>query len=423
MPLKFSSERIRFLLGQLRERLWIKPLLIALLSVAAAFGAKLADGTSFAQQVPKISADSIDALLSVMASSMLVIATLAVASMVSAYASASNAATPRSVSLVIRDDVSQNALSTFVGAFIYSIVALTAVKNDYFGAAGLFCLFALTILVFAIVILVLVRWVDRIARLGRVGATVDKVERATDAALQQRKRAPTLGGMAVESVTDAGRPIYAAQVGYVQYIDMAELQAWAEQANGHVVVDALPGIFAAPGRPLAYIQSASDDAVADDTRIVEAFQVGGDRLFDDDPRFGLVVLAEIAARALSPAINDHGTAIDIVGTLVRLFTRWREPVDAEASAGVKYDRVAVPALAVDDMFDDAFTAIARDGADKIEVMIRLQKALQALAHVDNGAMRDAAVRQGRRARERAEGALLLADDIEAVRRVARWIDG
>lgn len=52
--------------------------------------------------------------------------------MVSAYASASRTATPRTFPLVVADDVSQNALSTFVGAFIFSAVSLTAVKNDYF---------------------------------------------------------------------------------------------------------------------------------------------------------------------------------------------------------------------------------------------------------------------------------------------------
>ena len=59
--------------------------------------------------------------------------------------------------------------------------------------------------------------------------------------------------------------------------------------------------------------------------MVRAFIVGDDRTFREDPRFGLVTLAEIAARALSPAVNDVGTAIDIVGTFVRLLARWAEP--------------------------------------------------------------------------------------------------
>jgi uncharacterized membrane protein len=39
---------------------------------------------------------------------------------------------------VIADDVTQNALSAFIGAFIFSIVSLIAVQNDLFKSAGLF---------------------------------------------------------------------------------------------------------------------------------------------------------------------------------------------------------------------------------------------------------------------------------------------
>ena len=76
--------RIAFLIHRIRERLWVKPLAVSGLSVAAALLAKAADGTGLRQIVPDVSADSVEALLSVMASGMLVIATFAVASMVSA---------------------------------------------------------------------------------------------------------------------------------------------------------------------------------------------------------------------------------------------------------------------------------------------------------------------------------------------------
>jgi uncharacterized membrane protein len=55
--------------------------------------------------------------------------------MVSAFSAASSTATPRSFKLIIGDDVS-NALSVFIGSFIYSIVATVALKNGYYGIAG-----------------------------------------------------------------------------------------------------------------------------------------------------------------------------------------------------------------------------------------------------------------------------------------------
>lgn len=41
----------------------------------------------------------------------------------------------------------------------------------------------------------------------------------------------------------------------------------------------------------------------------------------------------------------------------------------------------MPEISLQDMFDDAFTAIARDGAGVIEVTIRLEKAFESLATI------------------------------------------
>jgi uncharacterized membrane protein len=415
-----SGDRFRFLVNRFRERLWVKPLAVCLLSIASAFVATLADGTGLAKVVPEISAESIETLLSIMAASMLVIATFSVASMVSAYASAGSTATPRSFTLIVADDVSQNALSTFLGAFIFSIVALTAFKNDYFQQAARFVLFSVTIFVFGLVILTFVRWVDRIARLGRLGSTIDKVEQAAAGALRRRRDAPTLGGVPVGS-RERGRAVFAPRVGYVQQVDIARLQAWAARTEDRVVVAALPGTFTTPGRAIAYITERSPDEDERDVHdVVAAFQIGEDRLFDDDPRFGLVVLSEIAGRALSPAVNDPGTAIAVVGTLVRLFALWAESGPVPEAGTPRYDRVEVPAISVGDMFDDAFTAIARDGAAVIEVAVRLQKGLESLTLMGDPQMRDAALHHARLALERARLAMSLPADFAVVRDAAAF---
>ena len=160
------KNQIGFLLNRIGEKLWVKPLILCLLAIGGAFIAKGADYTELGKIVPDVTQDSVKTLLTVMSASMLVIATFSVSSMVSAYASASGSATPRSFSLVISDDVSQNALSAFIGAFIFSIVSLIVVENSYYDKAGRFTLFVLTLLVFAIVIITFVGWVDSIARLG-----------------------------------------------------------------------------------------------------------------------------------------------------------------------------------------------------------------------------------------------------------------
>lgn len=384
----------------------------------AALIAKSIDSAPFSEYLPRIELETVETMLQIMAASMLVIATFSVGSMVSAYASASSSATPRSFPLIVGDDLSQNALSSFVGAFIYSVVALIALKNGYYGQGGFSALFGLTSLVFAFVIYTFVRWVDGIARLGRIGSTIDKVEAATEQALERRKLNPMLGGKLLQSYDDSNQTIFADTIGYVQHIKMDVLQEYAEKSDCKIFVSSLPGTFAARGVPLARIDTENAAGV-DVTLVRDAFVIGGERTFEDDPRFGLVVLAEIAGRALSPAVNDPGTAIDIVGTFVRLFDQWTRPIEEE---DCRYERIYVPKISIAEMFDDAFTAIARDGAGSIEVAVRLQKALRALAATGNEDVAAAAQHHSRLALSRAERGLQLPQEIEAVRSAAICAD-
>lgn len=415
-------DRLSFIIKQLRERLWIKPLIVCVLSITAVFLANLMDMTQLGRFLPEITEESTETLLRIMASSMLMMATFAVASMVAAYSSASRSATPRSFPLIIADDVSQNALSVFIGAFIFSVVALVAMMNGlYVGRSSHFILFSLTIGVLAIVIITFIRWVDNIARLGRLGHTITKVEAAAAEAIQKRQSAPRLGGVAAFGPPDAGRAVFGA-IGYVQHVDIAALQARAVQSELRIVVAALPGTFCTPDRPVAWVIRKTTDSISDEDAkaIADTFVIGDSRSFDQDPRFGLVVLSEIASRALSPAVNDPGTAIGVTGTLVRLFVMWNELGKADDVCAVQFDRVAVPELSLADMFDDAFTGIARDGAGNVEVVVRLLKALKSLAVAGDATMRDNALRHARLAVIRAEKALKISEDITTVREAAKY---
>lgn len=413
--------RVSFLMKRIQERLWVKPLLFSVMSIAALFGARLADHTSLYRFVPQISKQTVDTLLSIMASGMLVMAIFAVGSMVAAYASASNTASPRSFPLVIADDSSQTALSAFVGAFIFSIVGLVALTEGYYGKAGLFMLFLLTIAVLGMVIFTFVSWVDQIARLGRLGHITDKVESATAEALIRCKKASARHAAVFDLTQAAGHGVFSGSVGYVQRIDAAQLQTWADKADARIRVVALTGSFVTLKRAMAYVDNTGQTLTDEDHRLLsKAFKVGRERKFDEDPRYGLIVLSQIAGRSLSPAVNDPGTAIDIIGILVRLFLLWHTSATEKTKGNeVIYDRVAVPLLSVQDMFEDAFTAISRDGSGSVEVMIRLQKALKSLAEAGDNAMYDAAVFHSKRALSCAQKALVLPEDLADVRKIAQ----
>ena len=410
--------KLRFLYQRLGQKLWIRPLTFCLLAIIAAFAAATADRIDAHDLVPNIEHDTIEKLLSIIAASMLGVATFAVGSMVSAYASASSSATPRAFTLVVADDQSKTALSAFIAAFIFSVIALIAIKTGFYARTGLFLVFVMTICILGWVVFMFVRWVDQIARLGRLGTTIDRVEKATEAAIERRRRDPHLGGVAMVEQADYGKPIYVDTVGYVQHINVEALQACAKKFNALITVAALPGTFIAPGKAIAFAEMDGGASADLDTASVEkAFTVGHDRIFEEDPRFGLIVLSEIAGRALSSAVNDPGTAIDIIGTFVRLFVLWVRPLE-DGGNDPLYDRVRVPALTLDEMFNDAFTAIARDGAGSIEVVIRLQKSFLSLAATGHEGLRKASLDHSKRSLARATEALNLPQEIQSVRALA-----
>jgi uncharacterized membrane protein len=276
--------------------------------------------------------------------------------------------------------------------------------------------------VLIIIIITFIRWVDNIARLGRLGHTIDKVEATAAEAMRERQSAPRLGGVPAFSPPDGSRAVFGKTIGYVQRVDTEKLQARAVKSQLRIVVAALPGTFCAPNRPVAWVIRKGSGSVSDEdaNAIAATFVIGASRVFEQDPRFGLLVLSEIASRALSPAVNDPGTAIGVTGTLVRLLVLWNECGRAGDFSRVRFDRVAVPELSVADMFDDAYTGIARDGADTVEVVVRLLKALESLAASEDAAMRDNALRHARLVLVRAENALQIPDDLRVVREVAKF---
>ncbi|HRX15679.1 MAG TPA: DUF2254 family protein [Spirochaetota bacterium] len=124
---------------------------------------------------------------------------------------------------------------------------------------------------------------------------------------------------------------------------------------------------------------------------------------------------------ISPGVNDPGTAIDIISTFVRLFSIWINFKNDSQESEAKFDKVRFCTLSVKDMFDDAFTAIERDGSSLIEVTIKLIKSLSALSSIGDEQVQQAAAYHAKRIIKYAEQKLVLESDINNVRDEAQII--
>jgi len=410
------TTRLQWVVIQLTRRLWFRTAAFSVVAIATALIAVPSSRFIPEDFAVSIGADAVGSLLNVIAASMLSVTIFSLSTLVSALGAAASGATPRATRLLNEDSTAQNTLATFMGAFLFSLVGIIALQTHIYGSSGRVVLYVVTIVMIAFVVGTLVRWIYFISTLGRVGETTERVERAAIKAMRARHQQPNLGGLPhrdTDRLPALHHAVFASRIGYIEHLDMSALAA-ACGTERTIYVVMLPGGFAEPSRPLAHVVGPVDAEVEQAVR--EAFSIADTRSFDQDPRFGASVLSEIASRALSPAVNDPGTAIDVLGRAARLLAVWAEPVAAEASE-LRYPTLHVTPLRLDDLFDDLFTPIGRDGAGLVEVALRLQKTLLLLAQL-GPRYREAAMRHSALALARADAALTLDDDRRRVREVA-----
>ncbi len=371
----------QWLLAQLTRTLWVRASLYALLAVVAALLSILVQRLLPGPLPVTIGADAVERILDILASSMLAVTTFSLSVMVAAYSAATANATPRATRLLMQDTTTQNVLGTFIGAFLFSLVGLIALSTEAYDENGRVVLFAVTLLVIVLIVVTILRWIEHLSRFGRVGDTTARVEAVTRMALADRIANACLGARLLDPqrLPSSARPLYPCYALYLQHLDVGALADCAQEHSLRLYVVVQPGCFVHPAAPVLWFEGDADETVQ--SQLLDAFTLGDMRSFDQDPRFGLSVLSEIASRALSPAVNDPGTAIDILGRGVRLLSAWVDHCEPQPDEA-RYPQVWLVTLALDDLFDDLFGPIARDGAARIDVQLRLLKSLQALAAQD-----------------------------------------
>ena len=411
------TTRWLWVLRRIARQTWFRASLFSVAAVATALLAIVVSPYIPRDLPTQIGADAVDNILGIIAASMLTVTTFSLSTMVAAYSAATSNVTPRATQLIMEDATTQNVLATFIGSFLFSLVGIITLSTGAYG--GRVVLFAVTIVVIGLIVVTLLRWIDHLSKLGRVTETTQRIEDVTVAAMRERRDHPYFDSRVLsdperEIPSDAW-PVFPSQIGYVQHLDAAALSKLAGAGPGDIYVLAIPGDLVNPTEPIARVFGLDPDAA---TGIRECFTVAQTRSFDQDPRFGASVLTEIASRALSPAVNDPGTAIDVIGRSLRILSVWAQP--PQGGIVVRHSNVFVPALALADLFDDLYAPIARDGASLVEIGIRLQKAFRILSRLEPAGFSQNARRHALLALERCERALAIEDDKRRLREAAAW---
>src|SRR5215469_14559883 len=332
---RLDSESLR---EELRTNLWFVPLLEVVAAVALFVITYALDRAAFdgAFRVPSWalsgSPDAARQILTTVAAAIITVVGVVFSIVIVALTLTSTQFGPRMLRNFIRDPGTQITLGTFVGTFVYSVLALGSIGQESRGDFVPHISITVTLALLVIDLGVLIYFIHHIATQIQLPQVIASIARDLAKAIETHagnaaatKAAPSAAAT-LAALDGSGATVAAPRSGYLQFIDRRTLVRIASGADVVIWMMHRPGHFLVQGYPYATVWPADQaDVVA--RKLARSYVTGPYRTLAQDVSFGLDQLVEIALRALSPAVNDTFTAmtcIDWIGdSLYKVTGNWQ----------------------------------------------------------------------------------------------------
>jgi uncharacterized membrane protein len=282
---------------------------------------------------------------------------------------------PRLVLWFARDPLLAHAFGTFTATFLYAIAALAWVDRGNAVGHVPFISLAMVVTLLLASIAMFIGLVHRVAGLQisrTLAFTGDMGRRVIDTTYPEASLPLPAVAAAMPSrpsatnvITHHGPPLS------VQRVFTDRLIELAVRADAVIEVGVAVGDTVAESTTI--LRVINPRSPIDERNLKRALVFGVDRTFDQDPKYAIRLLVDIAIRALSPAINDPTTAVqalDQIGDLVLRLARRRLETGAFHDAAGRL-RVIMPFPTWDDYLRLAFGEIVTYGATSVQVMRRM----------------------------------------------------
>lgn len=380
------------LMYRFRESLFAVPALMLTLGVLLAelTGAldQRLDSSTHVPGALQINSNAATWLLSTVAGATITTAGVVFSMTVVSLQLASSQFSPRVMRSFIRDRLSQLVIGLLVATFVFCVLTLRRVSPDAQEPAPRISMSVAIVLTVATVLLI-VAHLDHLARRLQVGEVVRTIadEGASVVA-------------AIETASAQEQPITPAppQEGS-SWTVVAPRDGWVTQALGSQMLAFVPpgtvvrletrtGAYIHAGEALATLRPRPSDPERISRTLTGTVTVAPSRTMQEDVDFALRQLVDVGLRAMSPAVNDPTTAVEVVlrvGSLIRRLLLIDLP--AEAVAGPDGRVLLRPwNLRHDEYIAHAFDQLRRTSLKDPVVVAALLRVLRMLVvHVvDNG---------------------------------------
>jgi len=314
---------------------WFVPALVSLMGPLLAFLLLRIDATlSDVQEHVLFHGGLAEAstILSTIAGSLITVAGLAFSITIVVLQLVSSQYTPRALRGFLQDRVTQVIAGGFFAIFAYALIVLAAMSepsatdHGFLPAVSILAALGLGFLGLAL-LLIFVHHIGRIIQVSDIAAhlaaqTLQTLEHPyPEWEYMEQEEETTSGRIQTWLTEEEPARIRATRPGYVQRIELASLMTYLLCPGFHLHLLVCPGDFVteetiiAEVRPMHLADAGCVHAIHDHVAIERERDVA------QDPRFGVRQLADIALRALSPAINDPTTGILCIKYLQAVFER------------------------------------------------------------------------------------------------------
>lgn len=288
---------------------------------------------------------------------------------------------PRLVLWVARLPIISHALGIFTATFIYSLLFLIWVDRNGSGTVP-FASSAMCLVLLLASMGVFIALIDHVGLLGLNRMLVFTAQQGREVISELYSSPPSKPKQrdykqlpVTQSLVHSGSP----QV--LQAVNTAALLGLAEKADAVIEVVAAFGDTLVTLTPVLRVRGAA--CRLDERQLTRALEMGPDRTFEQDPKYALRLLVDIAIKALSPAVNDPTTAVQALDQIEDLLVRLGQcdlDIDLLADREGKL-RVVIPFPKWEDFVRLALDEICFYGAGSVQVMRRVKALTQHLTAV------------------------------------------
>ncbi|NMR30431.1 DUF2254 domain-containing protein [Crystallibacter degradans] len=329
--MKRRSERIR---DTLRTQLWPVPAVAVVLSVVLGIILPRLDSAVDDDLPPTVTAllfgggpEAARSVLEAISSSLITVTSLTFSLTVVTLQLASSQFSPRLLRTFTRDRFVHVTLALFLSTFVFALTVLRSVRTQQDEDGPFVPEISVTVsFVLSLAsVMGLVLFLAHLTREIRVETMMRNVHEETKVTIDRIFPAGAPPQPQEPEPGPGSIPITSARSGFLTSIDEDALLQAARETGAVVKIDRGPGSSLIEGVPFARAWKTgsggalgAEEAAELGKRVNEVVATGFERTNVQDVAFGFRQLVDVAARALSPGINDPTTAIHVLGHLSSL---------------------------------------------------------------------------------------------------------